>query len=147
MNRRLAQAKAKRRGERAPARRDGRGGSSALREMVWTPMIAGRPAEHSKSLSLHKMRMAGGEPGHGDVWCRVRSGFGARGSLFRQQRDAREEEVTSYPDQDEIGQQDERPAEIMANDFAFVADEFAGGNTDAGSLRRDWLADLRAHRV
>ena len=67
--------------------------------------------------------------------------------LFRQHRDAREKEVTRYPDQDEIGQQDERPAEIVANDFAFVADELAGGNADAGGLRRYRLTDFRAHRI
>ena len=67
--------------------------------------------------------------------------------LFRQHRDVREEEVTRDPDQDEIGQQDQRPAEIVADDFTFVTDELARGNADAGGLRRDRLADLRAHRV
>src|SRR5262249_3800862 len=67
--------------------------------------------------------------------------------LFWQHRDAREEEVTRYPDQDEIDQQHDRPAEIVANDLAFVADELAGGNTNAGGLRRDWLADFCPDRV
>src|SRR6201987_6118947 len=68
-------------------------------------------------------------------------------SLFRQIRDVREEEVTRYPDQDEIDQQHQRPTEIVTNDFALVADELAGGNAEAGSLRRDRLCGLRAHRV
>jgi len=93
------------------------------------------------------MRMAGTSPAMAMLVERYNAPLPCEIRLFRQRRDAREEEVTGYPDQDEIGQQDQRPAEIVANDFAFIADELARGYADAGGLRRDRLADLRAHRV
>ena len=54
----------------------------------------------------------------------------------------REEVIEKHADQDEIGKQDERPAHIVPDDLAFAAHEFARGNSHAGSLRRDRLANF-----
>src|SRR6202035_5688764 len=64
-------------------------------------------------------------------------------SSLRQYRDAGEEQVASHPDQHEIDQEHDGPAEIVANDLAFVADELAGRHADAGGLGRAPLAVLR----
>src|ERR1700730_5863345 len=71
----------------------------------------------------------------------------AERSSLRQHRDAGEEEVTSHPDQHEIDEEHEGPAEIVADHLALVAHELAGRHADAGGLRRDRLADLGPDRV
>src|SRR5579883_3622716 len=58
-----------------------------------------------------------------------------------------EEQIGANADDDEIAKQEQAPSEIVADDLAFVTHEAAGGNADAGGLRRDRLADLGAHRV
>jgi hypothetical protein len=54
-------------------------------------------------------------------------------SSLRQHRDAGEEQVASHPDQHEIDQEHDGPAEIVANDFAFVL-SFASSQSNRNSL-------------
>src|SRR5579872_4510875 len=63
----------------------------------------------------------------------------APASLWRQHHRGRMQEVAAQRDDDQVRQQDEGPAHVVADDIAFLAYELAGGDTDAGGLRRHRL--------
>src|ERR1039457_4153685 len=58
-----------------------------------------------------------------------------------------EHEAVEEGDQDQVAEQDQRPAEVVPDHLTFLADELARRDADAGGLRRDRLADLGADRV
>src|SRR5258707_7111118 len=59
----------------------------------------------------------------------------------------RGQEVLEHADDNQTAEPNECPAEIVANNLAFVAHIFAGRDADAGRLGRDRLANFRADRV
>src|SRR5208282_5156556 len=64
-----------------------------------------------------------------------------------EQDDLREEEIETHADQDQVAEEEEGPAHIVADDLALVAHEAARGHAHARRLGCDRLADLGPHRV
>src|SRR5579862_185846 len=80
-------------------------------------------------------------------WLRLRKPHRQECLCYLKRHRIREEIIEKDADQDQVAEEKERPAHVVADDLAFAAHEFAGGNAHAGGLRGYGLAHFRANRV
>src|ERR1700693_3934757 len=105
------------------------------------------PSGDNLKAVLPRSRSAYSEDGKKN--CRVQStrdGLESRRRTLQRHR-IREKIIEKHADQDQVGEEDERPAHIVPDDLAFAAYKLAGRNAHAGGLRRDRFAHFRPYRV